>query len=81
MLSCLIIVYGPLLTTCNCNYFLLQRYGQPSSLQRFLKVVISISPEAAEFIKLLFLYLNKMTKVANLTSTLGKMGIFLRYLI
>ena len=60
MLSCLIICYGPLLITCNCNYFLLQLYGE-----RYVKVVTSISPEAVEFMKLLFLYLKQNDKRAQ----------------
>ena len=46
-----------------------------------MKVLISISPEAVEFIKLLFLYLKQNDKWAILTSALGKKGIFLIYLI
>ena len=76
MLSCLIICYGPLLITCNCNYFLLQLYGEPSQLQRYVKVVISISHEAVEFIKLLFLYLKQNDKMGQFIKHIGQNGNF-----
>ena len=60
VLSFLNICHGSLLITCkpNYNYFLFHNcMGNPVYLSIMLKYYISISPEAVDFIKLLFLYL------------------------